>query len=77
MNFIRLFPDVEDSLVWFKIPMTNDFIAKLGYCAQAELQAPHEKQWWWESLWKWHVPIKCKVVLWLALNNKLLTWDYG
>jgi len=31
----------------------------------------------YEKLWKYPGPIKSKIVLWLALNNKLLTWDNG
>lgn len=28
-------------------------------------------------MWKSKVPLRYKISLWLALNNKLLTWDNG
>jgi hypothetical protein len=35
------------------------------------------KTWWWGYLWKLNAPLKCKIALWFALNNKLLTWENG
>jgi hypothetical protein len=36
-----------------------------------------KKQWWWSILWKLGAPLKSKVTMSLAINNKLLTWDMG
>ena len=30
---------------------------------------------WWKQVWKSEGPFKEKITLWLALNNKLLTWE--
>ena len=30
---------------------------------------------WWKQVWKSEGPIKAKITLWLALRNKLLTWE--
>jgi hypothetical protein len=40
-----------------------------------ETQTIVEKQWWWGPIWKLKAPLKSKITLWLAINNKLLTWD--
>lgn len=34
-------------------------------------------KWWWKHVWKFKSPPWYKITLWLALNNKLLTWDNG
>lgn len=34
-----------------------------------------EHCWWYQSLWKWYVPLKYKLFKWMALENKILTWD--
>jgi hypothetical protein len=34
-----------------------------------------QSKWRWKPFWKIKAPPRCKVTLWLALNNKLLTWD--
>jgi hypothetical protein len=34
-----------------------------------------KKHWWWKPIWKLKYPLKAKIFLWLALSNKVLTWD--
>jgi ribonuclease HI len=50
---------------------------KLGYKAWFESREEVLPSWWWKPLWKHNFPTRCKITLWLALNNKLLTWDNG
>ena len=35
-----------------------------------------EDGWWLCPLWKWNVPLKIKLFVWLDLGNHILTWDY-
>jgi hypothetical protein len=32
---------------------------------------------WWKHVWKFKALPRCKITLWLALTNKLFTWDNG
>jgi len=50
---------------------------KLGYKAWQEERLQFEPKWWSKTLWKRKYPLRCKITLWLAMNNKLLTWDNG
>jgi len=36
-----------------------------------------ENKWLWKFIWDPRVPNKQKVLLWLALEKKILTWDNG
>jgi hypothetical protein len=51
------------------------FSVKLGYNAWEEDCFTGPQKWWWGLLWKSKAPTRCKISLWLALNNKLLNWD--
>ena len=31
--------------------------------------------WWYNALWKWFIPLKVKLLCWLMMENKILTWD--
>lgn len=35
----------------------------------------HNEVWWWNSLWKFHDPPKCIILMWLILVSNILTWD--
>jgi hypothetical protein len=74
-NFITLDREYEDSLCWSKNPHNGSYIVKLGYKAWLEENSETQLKWWWKPLWKIKAPPRCKLTLWLALNNKLLTWD--
>jgi hypothetical protein len=74
-SHVCLQEDMEKKLCWDKNLALRSFTSKLGYKAQAEVVLLGQKIWWWERSWKLHAPLKAKIVLWLALNNKFLTWD--
>jgi hypothetical protein len=76
-NLIILDDEIADSLCWSKNPKDGTFTAKLGYKAWQEEKFEGSKKWWWGPIWKTKAPPRCKITLWLALNNKLLTWDNG
>jgi hypothetical protein len=64
-----------DSLCWSKNPQNDSYSVKLGYKSWLEENSVIHPKWWWKPLWKIKSPPRCKLTLWLALNNKLLTWD--
>jgi len=76
-NFISPDEESEDSMCWSKNPKDRSFTAKLGYKAWLKHSLVTPLKWWWKPLWKLKAPLRCKITLWLALNNKLLTWDNG
>ena len=51
------------------------YTAKLGYKSMMEEMHPFEPLFWTKTLWKSPAPKKAKLVLWLSLQNRLLTWD--
>jgi hypothetical protein len=67
--------DLEDTLCWSRNPKGGFFTAKLGYKAWTRRNVCREKNGGGFRLWKTKAPTRCKITLWLALNNKLLTWD--
>jgi hypothetical protein len=76
LNYIRIQEEEEDSLIWTKNPATRDYTSNwISYSYGGTSLA--EKQWWWGPIWKLKAPLKSKIILWLAINNKLLTWDNG
>ena len=73
--FIHLEEDAKDKLVWTKNPATGDFTTKLGYKSWELEHYQGDKSYWWKQVWKSEVPLKAKITLWMALNNKILTWE--
>ena len=72
---IHLEEDAKDKLVWTKNPATRDLTAKLGYKNWGLEQYQGEMNDLWKQVWKNAGPLKDKIILWLALSNKLLTWE--
>jgi hypothetical protein len=65
----------HDELVWTKNQSAGTFISKLGYQALAEDRMGGQPVWWLRRIWKIPRLSKCKIILSLALRNKLLTWS--
>jgi hypothetical protein len=36
-----------------------------------------KNKWWWKYIWDVKAPNKTKNILWMAMDNKILTWDHG
>ena len=34
-----------------------------------------DPSWWWTKIWKVRLSNKMKIFMWLALENKVLTWE--
>jgi hypothetical protein len=60
---------------WSKNRGNSEYTAKLGYKAKMEKEMERETSWWWPVVWKLENPLKAKIFMWLALENKILTWD--
>jgi len=87
-NFISLMEEDLDTLCWSKNPRKieipyaslktqNREISQQKWDTNfwPNLISKGDKKWWWSLIWKISAPLKCKITLWLPLNNKLLTWD--
>jgi len=48
---------------------------KLGYANKILEEGPEERDWWWGAVWKLPCLLKTRILLWLVLANKILTWD--
>ena len=72
--------DLDDELSW-SINKSLRFLAtKLGYETKINKDLEVERLWWWywwKVVWKLVCKLKSKNFLWLALANKILTWENG
>lgn len=64
----------NDSLVWVFNEVGGDYSIKLRYKTVFNLVGINPK-WWWNKLWKSIAPSNAKIIKWLYLNGKVLTWD--
>lgn len=66
--------DAADRLVWSWDVVGGKVTAKLAYDA---LFAENHTvvRWWDKTIWKLVLPLKIKCFVWLAMWNKILTWD--
>ena len=73
--FIDLEEDEPNNIIWTKNNKDGSFFVNLGYDMATKDEHEGEHIWWWMKIWKIPVPVKTILTLWLALNNKLLTWE--
>lgn len=64
-----------DSLLWAGGDATGTLSVKNLYAAIQLLSVHSLDSSWYFQLWKWTVPLKIKLFLWLAGKAKILTWD--
>jgi hypothetical protein len=74
-NFIKLQEDEEDVLAWGKNEKSGIYTTKLKYQVLVLNEFDGTMQNWWKPLWKANSPLKVKTLSWLAIENKVLTWD--
>jgi hypothetical protein len=55
----------------------GEYMVKLVYAAKIEEDWIGAIIWWWRYMWKLSCPLKSRIIPWLALANRLLTWDNG
>jgi hypothetical protein len=52
----------------------GEYTMNLGYREKME-EEMEGKSWWSSVVWKLESPFRAKIFMWLALDNKILTWD--
>lgn len=67
--------DKEDELLWSMNALGGVYTSKLGCRTLCEGTVVEDLVRWWKQLWKYAYPLKARIFMWLALNNKELTWD--
>jgi hypothetical protein len=75
--FISLREDDKESIVWLMNEKNGIYTVNLGYITLVEAVFEGDREWWWSYVWKYHMLVKTKIMLWLAIENKMLTWDNG
>ena len=55
--------------------MTGEITTKLAYDSLFYNMRDSKRNWWYEALLEWNIPLKIKLFCWLMLENKILTWD--
>jgi hypothetical protein len=76
-NFIFLQEEEEDTLLLSGNEKNGSYSAKLGYNVLVEEYFNDEKKLWWNFIWAPKTPNKSKIILWSAMENKMLAWDNG
>ena len=75
INSINLDEEDQDKLIWTRNSTNGDYTAKRGYEMAILDQTKGHKAWWWGVLWASNFPLKTTLTFWLAIKNKLLTWE--
>ena len=65
----------HDRLIWTKNTKAGQYTTKHGYAVAIREQTKLEERSWWSGLWQIQNPQKTILTMWLALSNKLLTWE--
>jgi hypothetical protein len=64
-----------DSLLWAGGDATGIIMVKNIYAALLQQMNFGTDHLWFLQLWKWEVPLKLKLCIWLAGKEKTLSWD--
>jgi hypothetical protein len=64
-----------DELIWIGGDSSGNLSAKNVYAALLSTQISPTITGWRNQMWKWNIQQKIKLFLWLAVNNKILTWN--
>jgi hypothetical protein len=72
---VTLRTNEEDVLIWTGGDKKGVLTVKNVYAAILSLQDLPALSGWQSHIWKWHLPLKVILFFWLAINNKILTWD--
>jgi hypothetical protein len=73
--WVTLHPNSEDARLWMGGDTTGDLNVKNVYDSILSTQVLPICQGWRVQLWKWKMQLKVILFFWLAVQNKILTWD--
>jgi hypothetical protein len=68
-------PNKKEVLVWSGDGKNVDFFVRNVYNAILASHFLPVKNSWQRNFWKWRLPLKVNLFFWLAIQNKILTWD--
>lgn len=64
----------SECLGWWMIKIGGNYTTRLGYIALPS-DVRQDTKWSWTKLWKIRAPKKYIIHMWLALSNRVLTWE--
>jgi hypothetical protein len=67
--------DLPDALIWTGGDQTSITSVKKFYLAVEKKKWTHTISGWKKALWSWACPLKTKIFIWLAVANRILTWE--
>jgi ribonuclease HI len=67
--------DKDDELMWTGGDTSGSLTVKNAYLALLSTQGLTSLGGWRQTVWKWDIQLKIKLFIWLAAENKILTWD--
>jgi ribonuclease HI len=67
--------NTPDTIIWAGGDATGATTVKNIYSALLQQLNYHADLRWFQRLWKWPIPLKIKIFIWLSAKEKTLTWD--
>ena len=67
--------EMEDQLYWSWNTINGEINANYSFDSMLSNLGTGLECWWYRYLWKWLIPLKIKLLCWLMMENKILTWD--
>jgi hypothetical protein len=74
LSGIQLQPK-EDLLIWSGGDHSGVMTVRNVYNTLAQEYWPNQISGWRRKFWSWDLALKIKLFMWLALENKILSWD--
>jgi hypothetical protein len=65
----------KDRLLWSWDTKKGQVNSKQAYKVQVMEGREEEPKLWYSEIWEWQLPLKVKLVVWLLLEQIILTWD--
>jgi hypothetical protein len=63
------------SYLWSWDTKRGQVNANQAYKVQLLEDMEEEPMYWYNELWKWQLPLKVKLFIWLMLEQRILTWE--
>jgi hypothetical protein len=67
--------NTKDTLLWTGGDSSGNITVKNIYAALISTQQLPIWRGWRVNIWKWKLQLKIKIFLWLAADNRILTWE--